>query len=202
MRDETVARSYAETLFALAERHEGFDAYADGIDTVARLLDENARFRLFLETPRVPDADKRDVIRKAFAGALPKHLVSFVLIAVDKRRQRLLRDIAREYRALNDERLGREHVEVTVAREFDDDTRRMIAARLSRLLGKEAIPHVRVRPSILGGLVVRTGDTIYDASVRRRLEGLRRRMLGAELRSGAAPTDRHPQAETPTPGPG
>ena len=52
------------------------------------------------------------------------------------------------------------------------------------LLGKTAIPHMRVKPEILGGLVVRTGDTIYDGSLRRRLEQMRRQLLAARLPSG------------------
>lgn len=181
MRDETVARSYAETLFALAQRHDGLEAFGDGIDTVARLLDEDPRFRLFLETPRIADADKKAVIRKAFGPELPGQLVNFLLITIDKRRQRLLRSIAREYMALLDEHEGRAHVEVTVARAMDEGTREMLTRRLSSLIGKEAIPHVRVKPQILGGVVVRTGDTIYDGSVRKSLEGLRRQLLTARL---------------------
>lgn len=184
MRDETVARSYAETLFALALRHEGLEAYGAGISTVARLLDEDPRFRLFLETPRISDTDKKALVRKVFGDALPEHLVSFLLITVDKRRQRLLRDIARQYHLLLDEHEGREHVEVTVARPLDDTTREILTRRLSLLLGKEAIPHVRVRPEILGGVIVRTGDTIYDGSIRRSLEGMRRQLLKAQLPVG------------------
>ena len=73
---------------------------------------------------------------------------------------------------------------MTVARPVDEETRAMLARRLSRLLNTEAIPHLRVRPEILGGLVVRTGDTIYDGSVRRRMEDLRRRLLQAPLPAG------------------
>jgi len=181
VRDETVARSYAETLFALAQRHEGIEVFGDGIETVARLLEENPRFRLFLETPRIADVEKKAVIRKAFAGEMPHSLVSFLLITVDKRRQRLLRDIAREYRALMDDHAGRAHVEVSVARPLDDATLEMLTRRLTTMLGKQAIPHLRVRPELLGGVVIRTGDTIYDGSVRRSLERMRRQLLRAEL---------------------
>ena len=184
MRDETVARSYAETLFALAERNEGLEAFGSGISIVASLLEEDPQFRLFLETPRIADRDKQDVLRKAFIDDLPKPLVNFLLITIDKRRQRLLRDIAAQFHALVDEHLGREHVEVTLARSVDEETKAMVASRLSSMLGKEAIPHVRVDPAILGGVVVRTGDTIYDGSVRRRLEGMRRTLMKAHLPVG------------------
>lgn len=181
MRDETVARSYAETLFELARKHEGLERYGEGLEGVAVLLDENRRFRLFLETPRISAAEKKAVIRKVFEPSLPRHLLNFLLVVIDKRRQRLLRDIARVYHGLVDEHLGRAHVEVTVARPLDQTTLEGLGERLSRLLGKTAIPHVRVKPEIVGGVVVRTGDTIYDGSIRRRMDRMRRRLLAADL---------------------
>jgi F-type H+-transporting ATPase subunit delta len=181
MRDETVARSYAQTLFGLASRHEGAERYQAGIESVARLLDENAAFRTFLETPRIPLAEKKKVVREAFGTALPRPLVNFLLVVLDKRRQRLLRAIAREYHDLVDAHLNRVHAEVTVARPLDEQSLRTVMERLTRLLGRTAIPHVRVKPEILGGIVVRTGDTIYDGSLRRRLEDMKRTLLSARL---------------------
>ena len=184
MRDETVARNYAETLFELALRNEALQEYGDAVATVAKLIEEDPKFRLFIETPRIADADKKNVVKKAFKASLPKHVVNFVLVTIDKRRQRLLRSISHQYQVLLDAHLGREHVQVTVARQVDKATRELIAGKLSVALGKRAIPHFRIDAGILGGLVVRTGDTIYDGSVRRRMEGLRRQMLAADL-----PTD-------------
>lgn len=181
MRDETIARSYAGTLFELAQRHEGLDAYGEAIETVASLLEENPRFRLFLETPRIEAAQKKEVLRTAFDGKLPEHVVRFLLVTIDKRRQRLLRQIAREFHLLVDEHMDRTHVDVTVARSPDDETVSRIVERFSGLLGKTAVPHVRVDPEILGGVIVRTGDTIYDGSLRRRLGRVRRRLLETDL---------------------
>lgn len=181
MRDQTVARSYAEALLELADRHEGLDAFSAAVELVARLLEEDPRFRLFLETPRVDASARKEVLRAAFADRVPRAFLNFLMVTVDKRRQRLLRSIAREFHRLVDERLGRAHVEVTAARELDPSELEEVARRVSALLQKQAIPHLRVRPEILGGIILRTGDTIYDGSVRRRLEGMRRALLGAGL---------------------
>lgn len=190
MRDETVARNYAETLFELAERNDALEEYGDGIEMVARLLEEDSRFRVFMETPRIDDENRKRVVRTAFGDAVPKNVLNFVQVTIDKRRQRLLGRISTQYHALLDAHLGREHVQVTVARPVDEDTRGMIARQLSAVLGKEAIPHVRVDQDIIGGLIVRTGDTIYDGSIRRRLEGMRRRLLQVKVDGGeAAVTD-------------
>ncbi|MDE0729964.1 MAG: ATP synthase F1 subunit delta [Longimicrobiales bacterium] len=184
MRDETVARNYAETLFELARRNESIQEYGDALGMVAGLLEDDSRFRTFVETPRIDDETKKDVIRKVFRDKAPKQVINFVLITIDKRRQTLLREISAEYLLLLDDHLGREHVEVTVARPLDDTTENVVSERLSKMLGKQAIPHIRVKPEILGGLIVRTGDMIYDGSVRRRLEDLRRRLLTARIPSG------------------
>ena len=141
------------------------------------------RFRTFVETPRIDDENKKDVIRKVFRDKAPKQVINFVLITIDKRRQTLLREISEEYSLLLDNHLGREHVEVTVARPLDDTTANVVSEQLSKMLGRQAIPHIRVKPEILGGLIIRTGDMIYDGSVRRRLEGLRRRLLTVRIPS-------------------
>ena len=183
MRDETVARNYAETLFELASRNESIQEYGEALGMVAGLLEDDSRFRTFVETPRIDDEAKKDVIRKVFRDKAPKQVINFVLITIDKRRQTLLREISEEYSLLLDDHLGREHVEVIVARPLDDTTASVVSERLSKMLGRQARPHIRGKPEILGGLVVRTGDMIYDGSVRRRLEGLRRRLLAVRIPS-------------------
>ena len=87
---------------------------------LATLLEENPKARMFLETPRIDDAVKKDAVQQVLGDVLPKHIVNFVLVTIDKRRQRLLRSIAQQYHALLDEHMGREHVQVTVARPVDD----------------------------------------------------------------------------------
>jgi F-type H+-transporting ATPase subunit delta len=181
VRDETIARNYAEALFELAERHEGVEAYGEGIEVVAVLIDENDDFHRFLETPRIAVAQKQEVVRRVFGERLPAKLVNFLLITLDKRRQRLLRVIAREYKSLMDLHFNRVHVEVTLARKLDKEAVEEMEERLTAALGKTAIPHVRVNPGILGGAIFRTGDTIYDGSLRRRLDGMRRVLLKADL---------------------
>jgi F-type H+-transporting ATPase subunit delta len=181
VRDETVARNYAETLLEVAERHEGAEAFGDGIELVARLLHENPDFRTFLETPRVTSQDKKGVLRKVFTGVLPAALINFVLVTLDRRRQRLLRDIGNEYQTLLDLKMNRERVEVTVARPLDEPAVAQLQEKLTKLLGRRALPQVRVKPGILGGVVVRAGNTVYDGSLRRRLNGMRRALMMAAL---------------------
>lgn len=181
MTNETVARNYAGTLFELALRHEGLEVFAEGLDLVVGLLDQNPSFRLFLETPRIADRDKKELLKKVFDGVLPRSLLNFLQVTIDKRRQRLLGAVAGEFHALLDEHLGRAHVSVTLARALEGDALEELSSRLSSLVGKEAIPHVRINPSILGGVYLKAGDTVYDGTLRRRIKQLRRQLVTAEL---------------------
>ena len=181
MTNETIARNYAATLFKLAQKQDGLEAYARGVDTVVGLLDANPTFKTFLETPRIADQDKKALLKKVFADELPRPFLNFLQVTVDKRRQRLLSTIGEEFHALLDEHMGRTHVTVTVARELDPQSMEELARKLSSLLGSEAIPHVRVKPAILGGVHLKTGDTVYDGTLRRRIKQLRRQLVNAEL---------------------
>ncbi|HEX6133223.1 MAG TPA: ATP synthase F1 subunit delta [Longimicrobiales bacterium] len=181
MRDTTVARSYAEALFELGDRHAAHDDFARGLSTITSLLDSDPRVRAFLETPKIDVADKKRALRTALDEQVSPMFMNFVLVVLEKRRQRLLRIIAGEYRELLDRKLGRLHVQVTLAHEPDESAEQAITAELSRILGRSVIPHITVDPALLGGIVVRYRDRVLDGSLRHRLVSLRHRMVEAAL---------------------
>lgn len=177
MRQATIARNYAETLLELARRAEDLRGWGAIIQSIADAIERDPKLRVFLETPRVDGRTKAAVLRKALSDRAPAKFVRFIETLVRHRRQTLIPDIAREYHDLVDMAENRLHANVTVAREADDQTSKLIAERLSRLFGKTVVPHLTVDPRILGGAVVRLGDTVMDGSVRRKLGALRHRML-------------------------
>ncbi|HEU4585662.1 MAG TPA: ATP synthase F1 subunit delta [Gemmatimonadaceae bacterium] len=177
MREITIARSYAETLVELARRAGDLEGWGAMIDEVAGALTADPRLVRFLQTPRVSARVKNEVIGKAFADRLPRLFVRFLQSVVTHRRQHLISEIAFEYHAIVDELEGRVHADVTLAKEPDPELVQSIAEQLSRVLEKKVVPHVVLRPEILGGAIVRVGDTVMDGSVRHRLTRLRTRML-------------------------
>lgn len=178
MRDTTIARNYAETLLELARRAGDLHGFGQAAEDLATAMQNDRTLRLFLESPRISEAEKNRVIARAFEGQLPTLFVRFIQALVRHRRQMLVPQIAREYQDLLDQVEGRMHASVTVASEPGDAERSAVATHLSRAYGKQVVPHFLVNPAILGGVVVRVGDTVLDGSVRRRLAMLRARMLG------------------------
>jgi F-type H+-transporting ATPase subunit delta len=189
VRETTIARSYAEALFELASQRGEHDAVMSAFEMLGALLDGTPQIRTFLETPKIRAGDKKKALRDALEGRAPAIFVNFLQVVVDHGRQRVLRIIEREYRTLVDEHEDRLHVNVTLARAPDDAQRQEIAADLSRTLGKDVVPHVRVNANIMGGIVVRFGDQVLDGSLKRRLSSLRRRMLDVDLPKATASAD-------------
>lgn len=181
MRQASIARNYASALFELGARGDRAEAYGSALAVVADLLEEVPRFQQFLETPRIGPEEKKRVVRQVLQDRIPSQVLHFVLLVVDKRRQGLIREMSAEYHALLDARLGRARVDVTVARDPDAEEREEIRSQLSRILGREAIPGFQVDEGLLGGIVFRSGDTIFDGSVRGRLQRMRRQLLTTDL---------------------
>jgi F-type H+-transporting ATPase subunit delta len=177
MRETTIARNYAEALFALARKAGALGQFGTMIGAVADAIQSDARLANFMAAPQISATDKNAVIAKAFGATLPRPLVRFLQKLVENRRQLLIPHIAVEYGNLVDESAGRVHARVTVSREATDADRAAIAAQLSAKLGKAVVPHLTVNPAILGGIVVRVGDTVMDGSVRRKLASLRSRLV-------------------------
>lgn len=172
----TVARNYAETLLALARKAEDPAGWGTMLRQVASAMTTDATLRGFLESPRIAAEQKSLVLSKALGDRVPRLFLKFLQSLLKNRRQMLIPVIANEYDTLLDASNGIVHARVTVSRVTADDERDAIAARLSKIVGKTVVPHLEIDPAILGGVVVRIGDTVMDGSLRRRLGLLRRRM--------------------------
>jgi F-type H+-transporting ATPase subunit delta len=179
VRDTTIARNYADTLLALAQRAGDPAAWGQMMREVSDAVQRDERVHQFLMTPKLPTRRKMEILGAAFRDRFPLVFVRFLQIVVQHRRQALIPAIAVEYGYLLDAVEGRVHADVTVARAIDESVRTALANELTRrlALGRQVIPDVRIDPAILGGVVVRLGDTVMDGSVRSRLALLRRRLM-------------------------
>lgn len=176
MRPVTIARNYAEALFALAEKGGRVQQFADLIDAVAQGVAAAPTVEAVLMSPRVTKAEKARLFAEALKDA-PREFVLFLQGVIRRGRQGLLADIAQEFHGLHDLKLNRVRAAVTVAHPVDEALRKRIAEQLTAVMGRVVLPHFTEDPAILGGVVVRVGDRVFDGSVRRRMTVLRRSLL-------------------------
>ncbi|MEO6067567.1 MAG: ATP synthase F1 subunit delta [Gemmatimonadota bacterium] len=171
-----VARNYAETFLVLAEKAGAVEPWAALIDAVAEGVRLAPEAEAVLMSPRVTKGAKAQLIASALPKA-PKDFVRFLQAVVKRGRQGLLRQIADEYLVLVDVKMDRVRARVVMAREADAGEKKAIAAALTEALGKQAIATWAVDASLLGGVLVRVGDRVFDGSIKRRMLTLRRALL-------------------------
>jgi F-type H+-transporting ATPase subunit delta len=182
MNNATIGRNYAETLLTLATREGQAEEWGTLIESVASAMKEDQTLKTFLESPKLAAARKIEILKAALGERVPPLFLRFLETVIMKRRQMVIPEIAQEYRALIDESEDRVHANVTVAREPSEPEQDALKRQLSRLFGKRVMPHISINPAILGGVIVKVGDTVMDGSVRRRLASLRTRMLATVTR--------------------
>jgi F-type H+-transporting ATPase subunit delta len=176
VRPATIARNYAEALFQLGEKSGQAELYADLLDSVAAAIEMEPAVEAVLMSPRVTKPAKSRLLAAALPDA-PREFVLFLQSVVKRGRQALFRLMASEFMALLDVRQNRVRAGITLAHEPDEKMRQTIAEGLRQALKKDVIPSYRVDPEILGGVVVRVGDRVFDGSVRRQATKLRRHLL-------------------------
>ena len=182
MKSITIARNYAEALLLAAEAGSkgAVELYGRLMDAVAGAVQADERIAVALDSPRVAKATKAALLERALGDVTPPEFVRFLQAVVRRGRQGLFGEIAYEYQALVDLKLDRVHAGVVLVEEPDARLEKQIVERLSAALGKDVRAHFRADRGIIGGVVVRVGDRIYDGSLRRKLALLRRKMLTGE----------------------
>jgi F-type H+-transporting ATPase subunit delta len=180
MNAATIGRNYAEALLSLARKGGDVEQWGELLNGIAVAMGENQTLRTFLESPKLAASQKIEILEKALGRRVPPLFLRYIDTVIRKRRQMLIPQIATEYQALIDESENRLHANVTVAREPADSEREALARQLTKVFGKRVVPHISLNPGILGGVIVRVGDTVMDGSVRKRLSVLKQRMLAAQ----------------------
>jgi F-type H+-transporting ATPase subunit delta len=178
-RESSVARIYAETLLQLARDRNAVERTAAEVAALRQALQQAPDLRLFLETPRISEHEKKAVLRRTLSGMLSEETLRFVEVVLERGRQHLLPVILEGFEALAEEFGNRQTMEVTSAVPLPGPVRERLRDIFARLTGRVIVLQERLDPSLLGGVVVQLGDIRIDGSIRSRLDQLRERMLRA-----------------------
>lgn len=172
----TAARRYAEALFELAERDGTLDETRRSIELAAELL-ARPEVAEVVDNPAVPLPDRLDVLERLLGPRVTRQVLNLARLLTEKNRIELAPAIAREYATLLNRARGIVEAVVTTARPLGPDEVAEVRRKVEELAGAAVDLRVVVDPSLIGGLTVRVGDRLLDASVRGRLERLRARLL-------------------------
>ncbi len=172
---EEIAEVYARSLFEVAKEHDVIDEVREQLGQFAQALNDQRDLAVFFFSPYFSTEEKKDGLERAVTGAEPIFL-NFLDALIERHRMPAIFRIRARYEEYWDKEHKLLPVEVTSAVELDKSTVRSIGERIGEQTGLEVELSSNVDPDILGGIVLRVGNFILDASIRNRLNQLRKQV--------------------------
>src|SRR3984885_11924045 len=170
---EELAQVYGRSLFEVAREQGKLDELREQLGQFADAVSENHQLAVFFFSPYFSTKEKQDALVRMLDGA-DQTLLNFLSLLIEKHRMPVIFRIRHEYERLWDEENKTLPVEITSAVELDKATTESLGKTIGERAGRKVTLAARVDPDILGGIVIRVGNSILDASIRNRLEQLRR----------------------------
>jgi F-type H+-transporting ATPase subunit delta len=172
---EEIGQVYGRALFEVAIEHDKLDEIREQLGQFADALDESRELSVFFFSPYFSSDEKKEGLAKAVDGG-DEELMNFLGLLLENHRMPAIHRVRREFDRLWAEENQLLPVQVTSAVELDEATVKSIGDRIGEQTNRKVELSSHVDPEILGGLVLRVGNSILDASIRRRLEQLRRQV--------------------------
>lgn len=173
------ARAFADVVFS--KRLDAAKIIRE-LNSLLATWQESVELRHVWENPAIPAEQKRRLLDAIDAQEkISRPVRNFVAVLIDHRRVSLLPQIGRSFELEINQRLGFAEAEITSARDLNDREKRTLEAQLEKLIGKKIKPQYGRDRTLLGGVVVKVGSTIYDGSVLGQLHKLRQQMVGSSI---------------------
>jgi F-type H+-transporting ATPase subunit delta len=175
---EEIAQVYARSLFQVAQEHDQLDVVREQLGQFADALEESRELAVFFFSPYFSTEEKKVGLGKAVSDA-DKTLVNFLELLIEKHRMPVVFRIRRAYDALWEEEHKLLPVQITSAVALDQSIIERIGQEIGEQTKREVELQTTVDPDVLGGIVLRVGNSILDASIRNRLDQLRKQVAQA-----------------------
>jgi F-type H+-transporting ATPase subunit delta len=170
---EELAEVYARSLFEVAIEHDSLDVLREQLAQFADALNENRELAVFFFSPYFSTKEKQDGLGRLLEGA-DGTLLNFLGVLIENHRMPVIFRIRQQFEHLWQQENRMLPVQITSAIELDQATTEKLGRQIGERTGRKVTLAARVDPDILGGIVLRVGNSILDASIRNRLEQLRR----------------------------
>ncbi len=178
MRETAVSQRYARALLEAAESQGALDRVSRDVAGVIDLIDASEDLKRLLESPMVHPRSKRDALTALFSDKIAPLTLNFLLLLVDRRRERVTEGILRQFVVYMEEREGVVTAEVRASQPLSQGQQEAMIQRLSSYLNRRVRLRIEVSPQIRAGFVARVGDVVFDGTVETQLRQLRARLAG------------------------
>jgi F-type H+-transporting ATPase subunit delta len=170
---EEIAEVYGRSLYEVASEHDKTDEIREQLGQIAEALETNHELAIYFFSPYFSTQEKKDGLGKLLDGA-DDILINFLELLIEKHRMPAIFRIRRHYDTLWERDHHILQVRIATAVALDEGVARKLGEQIEKSTGQKIELTASVDPDILGGIVLRVGNSILDASIRNRLENLRK----------------------------
>ncbi|WP_085522630.1 F0F1 ATP synthase subunit delta [Tuberibacillus sp. Marseille-P3662] len=170
---EAVAKRYAEALFEVAKERHLIDEFESQLNVVNETLKSSNDLQKVLSHSQVESNNKKDIIEKVFSQDLSQEVINLLKVLVDRRREKTIHYLINDYVDMANDYRGIEDMVVTTAQPLTEDEKQKLAEDLGQKLDKKLRLNAKVDQNIIGGIIVKIGNTVFDSSLSGKLKRLK-----------------------------
>jgi len=172
MIEKAIARRYAQALFMTAQEHNLAQKFLADFETFVAALNRSKELAAVFYNRVIGSEAKKELIKALFGQSLHPYALNFLYLILDKEREAYIGDMLEIYQELWREEQGILNVDVTTAVALEPQQEKALAAAIGNITGKKIILGRNIDAAILGGGIIKIGDSVYDGSVRHELSAL------------------------------
>lgn len=177
MAGDPLIKGYSEALFQVAKAEEKLDQVEEELTHLLNSLESNAELKEFLSDPKISSEGKKNALLKIFGEKVSPIILHWVNLVIDQGRQRRLPSMIETFFSLAQEAREKVTAEVITSIPLPEDLLHRLEGELSKVTKKRVFLKPLVDESILGGVIVKIENKVFDGSIRHRLEEIKREMV-------------------------
>lgn len=177
----SITRRYAEALISIGVEEDSCDTFESELTKINETLNENPELRNIIYGSVYPRKERKEILKEVMDRlGVSEDVEHFLSLLIDKNRIEFLPHILKRYEELLDEIVGRVRAQVIVAKSMPDESLVKLKETFEKVTGKAVILEVAEDPAIIGGIVTKLGNVIFDGSIRTQLEKVKRSIVRGE----------------------
>jgi F-type H+-transporting ATPase subunit delta len=177
-----IAEPYGQALMSLAQTHNLTDRFRDDVAGLLTLMQESEELGTFLSSPVFKPDQKKAVLQRLLGEQIHPYMLSFLKLLVDHRRIPMLADICKQYQTLLRRLNQAVLAEVSSTMDLTDEQKQAVRDKVMAMTGARQVDlETRIDPELIGGVIIKVGSQVIDASLRGQLRRISLRLSGSAL---------------------
>lgn len=181
MAEQKISTRYASSFLESSLQKNLLDIVSADVDFLSKVFSENLNLKKAIENPVIKAEVKSSILEEIFRGKIHSETMNLLLFIIKKSREDLMLSVIEKFKELRDEKLGYLNVNVISAAEFTEAQKGKLQNTLQEMFKKNLRITYNIDEKLLGGFVVKVGDTVFNASIKHQLELLRKHFVKANL---------------------